>query len=303
MFALTFSKHHFSNDEWEILMSCIKKWSARHDAQLRGDLDYDCMPSNDDNVMMFHYHSQSREYTHGGYFHAGEIDNGSTPEEGHVESAFGVKFGNDFATDITKHNKFGRLGSVLKKPKISSTSSFSTSSFSTSSFSTSSSSTSSSSTSSSSTSSSSTSSSLVSSASASISPISSSSTSSSSSSNNGSKSNYAFALEQLSTFLSRSIPYGDVGDGLSIEQIVNLIRAKALCPGGKDWKDLIKNDDDDIEFVTSWISTNFKKVGLKCFDRINSRINRRSRNAKAAKSTTKVYTLGRNLGVTGERLV
>ena len=94
-----------------------------------------------------------------------------------------------------------------------------------------------------------------------------------------------------------------MGDGLSIEQIVNLIRAKALCPGGKDWKDLIKNDDDDIELVTSWISTNFKKVGLKCFERINSRINRRSRNAKAAKSTTKVYTLGRNLGVTGERLV
>ena len=122
MFALTFSKHPFSNDEWEILLSCIKKWSARHDAQLRGDLEYDCMPSNDDNVMMFHYHSQSREYSHGAYYHVEEIDNGSTPEEGHVNSAFGVKFGNDFATDIKKHNKAGRLGSVLKKPKTSSTS-------------------------------------------------------------------------------------------------------------------------------------------------------------------------------------
>ena len=96
-FVFTLSNHPFSNDEWAVLMECFAEWTARHNAQLRGDFPFDCMPSVGHDIAFTECKKEGLR-RHGGFYYDAEVsqDDDSSLSHGQVVSTHGVQLGNDF---------------------------------------------------------------------------------------------------------------------------------------------------------------------------------------------------------------
>ena len=108
--VFTLSDHPFTNAQWAVIMECFAEWGARHNAQLRGEIPFDCMPE-DKHDIAFIYRKSGPFRPNRGYYYDTQVHEDEELASGQVVSSHGVQYGGDFA-EPGKHERNGVDGAM-----------------------------------------------------------------------------------------------------------------------------------------------------------------------------------------------